>query len=213
MRRSLALAAPILAAVLLVGQAGAQGPPSAPTLNGTWKSANVFVNDQVLSRSVALAGKSDGSKIEDVYVRLEDFARAMNGTAVLEPSLQLQGSTLLVVAVSQPDVVVEKRGPTPAKHIGGVKYEDSHAKQFYEWTKVSVVSPNDAAKMKVIFQPIHVGKKVDMSSAVIVHSAGLISRNVRTFDGKAVVPLADIAHAFSGEARYIRGGYQITTHK
>lgn len=210
MRRSLALAAPILGAALLAGHAVAQAQHSAPTLRGSWKSTEVRLDDQVFSRGVVVAGKSDGSEIEDVYVPLAAFATALNGTPVLEPSLKLVGSTLLVVAVSRSVTGdAQKKGPTTS--VITEKLGADRAAPHYDWIKASFdAASKDAAKMTVKLGPSDEKKEKEIMN-ISVNAAGVVSRDVRMFNGRAVVPIKDIARAFGAETRFVGGHYQIAT--
>ena len=218
MRRPTAFIAPLLAVALLAGLAPAQPQPSIPALSGVRRSSEVRINGELLSRSVVVAGRSDGSSMDQVYVPLEDIARAVNGAPLLEPALRIDGNRLLISAMSG--------GDASASNIKS-RYDKISVKSTDQAFKTEPAlkidaGSKDAAKLwlKRGDEGLKIGMKqskstVDfkynkvLSAGIAVRSTGVISSDVRMLDGKAYVPLADVARAFGGEARLGSAGYQI----
>ncbi|MDQ6886078.1 MAG: hypothetical protein M3068_02165 [Gemmatimonadota bacterium] len=217
MHRPTAFLAPLLALTLVAGLAAAQPQPFIPALNGVRRSSEVHINGELLSRSVVVSGGSDGSRMEQVYVPLEDIARAVNGAPLLEPALRIDGNRLLLSGVS--GSVADKIG-AKAKFDNKVSTKIADQAQKVEPAVKIDAGSKDAAKLWLKRADDKIGMKQNVSpslykwrkdaAGIAVSSTGLISSDVRMFDGKAYVPLADVARAFGGEARLGNGGYQIS---
>ncbi|MGI8497868.1 MAG: hypothetical protein ACR2OG_09850 [Gemmatimonadaceae bacterium] len=204
----------LLAVPLAVALASAQPTTPVPALTGVRKSSEVRINGELLSRSVVVAGRSDGSTMDQVYVPLEDIARAVNGAPLLEPALRIDGNRLLISAVSGGDATgsdkLKERKISNKTTDQALKYEpttriDAGSKDAAKlWLK-----RGDELKMKQRANPaLWKWSKVD-AAGIAVRSTGVISSDVRMFEGKAYIPLADVARAFGGEARLGGGSYQV----
>ena len=128
-------------------------------------------------------------------ISLEDFAKAAGGTLTLEPNFQLQGSRLLAVA---PGVQVQGKtkieASSPMNTIGGVAGNNPAAQQKAQ----GAIILQDKNQGGIILQNKDRGGIILQNTAFHVRKAGEISHNVFMFNGKAYVPLADVAKAFGG---------------
>jgi len=108
-------------------------------------------------------------------ISLEDFAKAAGGTLTLEPNFQLQGNRLLAVV---PGVQSAEKQRSAASVVPGVAQQK--------------------AQGAIILQNKDRGGIILQNTAFHVRKAGIVSSNVFMFNGKAYVPLADVAKAFGG---------------
>ena len=111
-------------------------------------------------------------------VPLDEFSRAFGGGVTLEPNFQLQGNKLISVS-SGGDRLAKKVEPSAQK-------VEPSASQ-------NTIGGSVAPGVK-----ISAGEKPFIGGALHVRKAGIVSNNVFMFNGKAFVPLADIARAFGG---------------
>ncbi len=129
-------------------------------------AAPIYMNQP---NPVTLNGKPFGNAVTingNLYISLQDFAKAAGGTLTLDPNFQLQGNTL----------------------TAKVKVQDIHFTH-----TVNKASPMLAQKDPSGQNP---GGIILQNQLFQVRKAGEISSHVIMKDGKAFIPLADVAKAF-----------------
>ncbi len=217
MCRRAAFIGSLLTVPLVVGLAAAQPQTSIPALTGVRKSSDVRINGDLLSRSVVVAGSSNGRQMEQVYVPLEDIARAVNGAPLLEPALRIDGNRLLISAVSGG----EPSGSSTKVRDDKISVKSTDQLKIESAIKIDAGSKNAAklwlkrgaeltTAMKLSKSTVDLKYNKDNPAGIAVSSAGVISSDVRMLDGKAYVPLADVARAFGGTAQLGSAGYQVS---
>ncbi len=129
----------------------------------------------LIENPVSLNGKPFAKAVTingKLYISTEDFAKAAGGTLTLEPNFKLQGNTLTALVSSYSSQHKHKTvEPSAALNtIGGVQEKQSEYKD-----------RGGIILQRGLFQ---------------VRKAGQISNHVIMNNGKAFVPLADVAKAF-----------------
>ena len=134
---------------------------------------------------VFLNGKSLGQAVVlqggIIAISVEDFSKAGGSSMTLQPNFQVQGNRFSTVL-----------GPTEQKKIVSPAYKEAPAG----------TAPNQAA----LVPAVHKAEiKIAPGQIFRVQNAGQITGNLMTFNGKAYIPLSDVAKAFGGTLT-INGG-------
>lgn len=115
-------------------------------------------------------------------ISVEDFARLGGSNLTLEPNFKLQGNQLIGLLM-------------PAGESTDDKHKGAYGK-FEAPTAANKV--HDASVGKINQGAIHSSSKGFLNSRFHIQRAGVISNNVIMLNGKAYIPLADVARAFGG---------------
>jgi len=146
-------------------------------------AAPIYVKTE--SRALTMNGKqaATASFVNGQWaIALDDFAKLGGGSLTLEPTFQLQGNTLSVLL---PAVQTANKKITQPNKVEASTVPDTFT------------VPGAAQKQKVY-----------TGGVFHVQRAGVISRGVFMFNGKAWVPLADVARAFGATFTAPQGNLQ-----
>jgi hypothetical protein len=139
----------------------------------------VFLNGKPLGKAAVIDGV--------IAISVESFARAAGGTVTLEQAgFRLQGNTLLAGIIGEEGLSM--------KHKNAIIGEDSIKIKTVQASAVPEVAHKD-----------QVAIKMKPNAAFRIAKGGAISRGVFMHEGKAWVPLSDVAKAF-GDVLTVNAG-------